>query len=62
MVDESIILSKRAKKLRKGQEDVPGTLTVTDSRLVWRPRDADAGSECAILLTSIKSMFFGVCL
>lgn len=57
MVDESIVLSKSAKKLRKGQDDVPGTLTVTDSRLLWRPDDADACSECVILLSSIRSMF-----
>lgn len=56
MVDESIVLSKSAKKLRKGQDDVPGTLTVTDSRLVWRPDDTNACSECVILLDSIKSM------
>ena len=55
MVDESIVLSKSAKKLRKGQDDVPGTLTVTDSRLLWRPDDTDACSECVILLSSIKS-------
>ena len=56
---ESIILTKSARKLQKGQEDVPGRLTVTDVKLEWKPVDKDSPfTRVLIPLQSIKSMFF----
>ena len=56
MDDESILLSKPAKKLQKGQVDVPGNLTITDAKLTWRPESTEVCRETVILLQCIKSM------
>jgi len=57
MDNGSILLSKPAKKLQKGQLDVPGSLTITDAKLIWTPEDVRACNETVIILKYIKSMF-----
>ena len=56
-MEETIILTKSVRKLRKGHADVPGQLTITNVKLEWKPVEKDSPvSRVLIPLQSIKSM------
>jgi hypothetical protein len=51
----SILLSKPANKLGgKGQDHVPGILTISDIKVLWKPETAGAVGEEAILLNDVQ--------
>ena len=51
----SILLSKPANKLGgKGQDPIPGILTISDVKVLWRPETAGAVGEEAFLLNDVQ--------
>jgi hypothetical protein len=56
-MDESALLSKAADKLAgKGQDPIPGIITLSDLKVAWRPDDSGVCAEEVIPLNLIESM------
>jgi len=52
---DSLLLSKKASKLNKGSDGLPGTLLITESKLKWQPDDRGAAKPVVIEIASITS-------
>lgn len=52
---DPLLLSKKASKLVKGGEGLPGTLLITQSKVKWNPDDKTAAKGVVIEISSITS-------
>lgn len=50
---DPLLLSKKAQKLIKGSEGVPGTLLITKTKIKWHADDPNSSQPIAIQISSI---------